>query len=206
VVERISTQQQPLPHQQQSEDDQQQAEGGAHTQGPKGSNGTLEAAVAAVSADEGPAGATAGQQQAQQQAAGAAAGRVTAGAAADTHADADAAAPAAQQQNPTPAAAAASGAATPAAAPSAAGPSAQALPESQLQIVQPSPELGSAVQRALKSQTDPTPPRPLEAASLAPAAVLQQQRQMGDADRWGHDCALARPGKGCGRLCLRLPL
>ena len=46
------------------------------------------------------------------------------------------------------------------------------------------PQLGSAVQRALKAVTDPTPPRPLLLApDPSPAAVLQQQRRHEDADR-----------------------
>jgi hypothetical protein len=48
------------------------------------------------------------------------------------------------------------------------------------------PQLGSAVQRALKAVTDPTPPRPLLLApDPSPAAVLQQQRRLEDADRCG---------------------
>jgi hypothetical protein len=49
--------------------------------------------------------------------------------------------------------------------------------------VQLPPELGSAVQRALKVLTDPTPPRPLAAPDLNPAAVLAQQRRLEEADR-----------------------
>lgn len=44
-------------------------------------------------------------------------------------------------------------------------------------------ELDSAVQRALRSLTDPTPPRPLLAPEQTPAAVQQQQRRQLDADR-----------------------
>jgi hypothetical protein len=44
-------------------------------------------------------------------------------------------------------------------------------------------ELGSAVQRALKTLTDPTPPRPLLPPEQAPAAAMLQQRRLDEADR-----------------------
>jgi hypothetical protein len=44
-------------------------------------------------------------------------------------------------------------------------------------------ELDSAVQRALKSLTDPAPPRPLLAPEQTPAAVQQQHQRQLDADR-----------------------
>jgi hypothetical protein len=48
-------------------------------------------------------------------------------------------------------------------------------------------ELDSAIQRALKSLTDPSPPRPLLAPEQTPAAVQQQHQRQLDADR----CAVA---------------
>lgn len=45
------------------------------------------------------------------------------------------------------------------------------------------PQLDMAVQRALKTLTDPPPPRPLMAQDLQPATVLLQQQRLVDADR-----------------------
>lgn len=64
-------------------------------------------------------------------------------------------------------------------------------------------ELGSAVQRALKTLTDPTPPRPLLPPEQAPAAVMLQQRHQDEADRYADDSINTLKGLPCPRFaCL----
>jgi TolA-binding protein len=89
-----------------------------------------------------------------------------------------------QQQQLQVAAAAAATPASGVAGAAAPAPSTGTLPgPGAVQPVQLPPELGSAVQRALKALADPTPPRPLLAPDLNPAAVLAQQRRLEEADR-----------------------